>query len=293
MGDLMKYVYVLNRFGLKDKLNGLVDRIKEVSDRRGMDYIIEINDIDTSTEDIINKYKKSKVTFLAVGGDGTINRVLNSMVGTKNILGFIPYGTGNDFYKTCRETLDDKVNKIDLVRINDKYFINVACFGIDADIGNNDEIIHSKLIPEKQRYNMSLLYHFLKYKTKPVKVYYNDNIWESDMTTIAICNGKYYGGGYKVGYKAKLNNGTVDVYLIDKMKKTMMAKLIKGMSKGLHEDSIHTTKLMVKKIKIEFNEDVSSNIDGEKLTSRVFDIEVIPKGITIYYDQGLIDEINK
>ena len=289
----MKYVYVLNRFSLKDKLNPLISKIEEVSSRRKMDYIIEINNEETSTEDIINKYKKDKVTFLAVGGDGTINRVLNSMVNTKNILGFIPYGTGNDLYRTCRETLKEKENKIDLVKINDKYFINVACFGIDADIGNNDDIIHSKIIPEKQRYNMSLLVHFLKYKSKPVKVTYNNNTWESEMTTIAVCNGRYYGGGYRVGYHSSLDNGTVDLYMISKMKKVMMAKLITGMNKGLHENSIHTTKAKVKECRIEFNEEVSSNIDGEKLTSKTFDIKVIPKGITIYYDQDLIDEINK
>ncbi len=288
----MKYVYILNRFSLKDKLNPLVKRIEYISNNRKMDYVIEINNVDTSTEDIVKKYKKDKVTFLAVGGDGTINRVLNSMVGTKNILGFIPYGTGNDFYRTCREQLNKKINKIDLIKINDKFFINVACFGIDADIGNNDEIIHSKIIPEKQRYNMSLLIHFLKYKTKPVKVTYNNKTWIDEMTTIALCNGRYYGGGYRVGYRARLDNGTIDVYLIDKMKKMMMAKLIKGMDNGLHEDSIHTTKIVVKKLKIEFEDEVSSNIDGEKLTSKVFDIEVIPKGITIYYNQELIDDIN-
>lgn len=289
----MKYVYVLNRFSLKNKLNPLVERINDVSKRRKMDYVIEINNHKTSTEDIIKKYKKEKVTFLAVGGDGTINRVLNSMIGTKNRLGFIPYGTGNDFYKTCKETLTKKENKIDLIKINNKYFINVACFGIDADIGNNDEMIHSRIIPEKQRYNISLISHFLKYKTKPVKVTYQDKAWEDEMTTIAICNGRYYGGGYKVGYQSELNNGTVDVYLINKMKKIMMAKLIAGMNKGLHENSPHTTKEQLKELKIEFQEEVSSNIDGEKLTSKKFDIKVIPKGITIYYDQSLIDEVNQ
>ncbi len=142
----MKYIYILNRFSLKDKLEPLVKRIEEVSKNRKLDYKIEINNLEVSTEDIVEKYKKDKVTFLAVGGDGTINRVLNSMVNTKNILGFIPYGTGNDFYRSCKEQLNEKVNKIDLVQINDKYFINVACFGIDADIGNNDT--HNLTVPD-------------------------------------------------------------------------------------------------------------------------------------------------
>ena len=53
----MKYVYVLNRFSLKDKLDPLVEKIKEVSKKRKMDYVIEINNEKTSTEDIVRKYK--------------------------------------------------------------------------------------------------------------------------------------------------------------------------------------------------------------------------------------------
>ena len=56
--------------------------------------------------------------------------------------------------------------KEDVAQINDKYFINIACFGIDADVGNNTKIIKNKLIPIKQRYNASLIYTFFKYKNK-------------------------------------------------------------------------------------------------------------------------------
>lgn len=291
VGDTMKYIYILNRFSLKNKLNPLIEKIKKVSKKKKMDYEIEINNKEVSTEDIVKKYKSKKVTLLAVGGDGTINRVLNSMDITKNILGFIPTGTGNDFYKACQECLTKKENKIDLVKINDKYSINVACFGIDADIGNNDEVIHSKWIPEKQRYNMSLIHHFLRYKPRKVTVKYNGKTWKDEATTIAICNGRYYGGGYKVGYQSQLDNGTADLYMVNKMGKIGMATLITGMNKGKHETSSHTTKATIKKCTIEFDETVSGNIDGEKLKSRVFKVEVIPKGVQIYYDQELIDSL--
>ena len=250
----MKYVYLLNRFSLKDKLDSLVKRIDQVSKKRKLNYVIEINDLNTSTEDIVEKYKDKKCILLAVGGDGTINRVLNKVVGTNNMLGFIPYGTGNDFYKTCQETLKEKVNEIDLIKINEKYFINVACFGIDAEIGNNDEIIHSKLIPEKQRYNMSLLLHFIKFKAKRMKVKAKNCNWDEVSTTVVVCNGRYYGGGYKVGYTSELQNGVVDLYLIKKVPKLMMAKLIMGMKKGQHEKSSYTTKLQVKELTIESSE---------------------------------------
>ena len=54
-------------------------KIEKVCNKRKIDYIIEINSIDISTEDILKKYKKTRNIIIAVGGDGTINRVLNGI----------------------------------------------------------------------------------------------------------------------------------------------------------------------------------------------------------------------
>ncbi|MBP5678933.1 MAG: hypothetical protein J6X28_03800 [Bacilli bacterium] len=285
----MEYIFILNRFSLKEKLEDVKKRLEKVSKKKKLKYKIEINNEEVSTEDIVEKYKKKRVCIVAVGGDGTINRVLNKVVGTKNVLGFIPYGTGNDFYKSCQELLKEGIQTIDLVKINEKYCINVACFGIDAEIGNNDDIIHSKWIPAKQRYNMSLIHHFLKFQPREVRVKVNKIQWNSPMTTIVLCNGRYYGGGYKVGFTSQLNNGKIDVYLINQMPKIKMATLINGMKKGLHEKSIYTTKVQAKELTIESDSIIESNIDGEKYASKIFKVKVIPKGITINYDQSLID----
>lgn len=284
----MRYIFLLNRFSLKKKLNLVYDKIKRVCEDCRLDYKIEINSLELSTEDILDKYKKSKNIIIAVGGDGTINRVLNSIVGTENILGFIPYGTGNDFYKAALELLDDGINEIDLGKINDKYFINVVCFGIDADIGNNENIVHSKIIPEKQRYNISMIYHFLKFKVRDMRVFINNKEYRDSYTTVCVCNGRYYGGGYKVGYNASLTDKKFDVYLVSKMRKSKMIPLILGMNKGKHENSKYTKKFNVDKILIESDKDITCNFDGDKLTSKKFDISLIPKGISIYYNKELL-----
>ena len=284
----MKYIFLLNRFSLKKKLDFVSNKIKNIAEDKELDYIIEVNSLEESTEDILEKYKNSKNIIIAVGGDGTINRVLNSIVGTENILGFIPYGTGNDFYKAALELLDDGINEIDLGKINDKYFINVVCFGIDADIGNNENIIHSKIIPEKQRYNLSLVYHFAKYKVRDMKVTIGDNIYSDSYTTVCVCNGRFYGGGYKVGYNSSLTDKKLDVYLVSKMRKAKMIPLILGMNKGKHEKSKYTKKFSVDKLLIESDKEITCNFDGDQLTSKIFDIKLIPKGISIYYNKELI-----
>ena len=56
-GDCMKYIFLLNQFSLKTELTPLKKKIEKVCNKRKIDYIIEINNIDISTEDILKKYK--------------------------------------------------------------------------------------------------------------------------------------------------------------------------------------------------------------------------------------------
>ena len=287
----MQHIFLLNRFSLKTKTPIVKKAIEEVCTKRQMDFLIEENSEEVSTEDILAKYHDTKNVIIAIGGDGTINRVLNGIAGTPNVLGYIPYGTGNDFYRTNKELLTEEINRIDLVRINEKYFINIACFGIDADIANNSDIVHSNWIPKKQRYNISLLYHFLKYKAKKMQVDINNDSTKGEFTTIAVCNARYYGGGYKISPHSSLTDGLLEVYLVTKTSKPNMAKVILSMKDGSHEKSKIVNKIQTAKLTITSDKPISANIDGEELTSDNFNIEIIPEGIEIYYNQSLIDDI--
>ncbi len=290
-GGNMQYVFLVNVFSLGNEISEIVGRIEIVARTLKLDYKIEFNSSSVTTEDILDRYKNSQNIIISLGGDGTINRTLNGIVGTKNALGFIPYGTGNDFYRSARELLDEGINKVDLVRINDRYFINVCCFGIDADIANTDVLIHSKLIPKSQRYNISIINHFLKYKARRMRVIVDGNVYDQEFTTVAVCNARYYGGGYKVGTNALMNDGLVDVYMADKMSKLGMADLILGMKQGKHETSPSVRVLKTSKLRIETEEEVICNIDGDKLSGTTFDIEVIPQGIDVFYNQHMISEV--
>ena len=287
----MKYIFLLNQFSLKTELTPLKKKIEKVCNKRKIDYIIEINSIDISTEDILKKYKKTRNIIIAVGGDGTINRVLNGIANTNNILGYIPFGTGNDFYHTNKELLDKGTHTIDLVKINDKYFINVACFGIDSEIGNSEEIVHSNLIPKKYRYKLSLLSNFLKYKARYFEIEVNNKLYKEYFTTIAVCNARYYGGGYKVSPNSSLTDGKLEVILAFKTNKYNMVKMITSMKNALHLYYPQIKVIQTDKIIIKSPIKITCNIDGEKLTSNNFKINIIKNGLQIYYDQDLIDDI--
>lgn len=289
----MKFIFLINSYTVKEKVEDLKLKIYEYCKLNKMDYEIEVNGNGLETEDILKKYKKTKHTIIAVGGDGIINRTLNCLVDTNNILGFIPYGTGNDFYKTVSKQFKIGNNKCDIIKINNKFFINTACFGIDADVANNKNIIKTKLIPKKQKYNISLIYNFFKYKCREFEVEIDDRIIKDSYATIAICNGTFYGGGYNIGPSSNLNDGKFEVYLAPKLNKLAMLKLILKMKKGKHENSKRIEKIVTNKMSIKSPVKFYCNIDGEKLEDSKFDIELVKNGITIYYNEDMINKLSK
>ena len=284
----MKYIFVINSFTLRDEINEVIHRIKDFCVRKNMEFEVEINNEDNSTEDIVRKYKKCGYTIVAVGGDGMINRVLNALVGTNNTLGFIPCGTGNDFYRSALKEIKKETEECDVIKINDRYFINVACFGIDADVANNKGLIKSKIIPKSQRYNVSVINSFLKYEPRHFILKMNNEEIEGDFATVAVCNGGYYGSGYNISPNFKLNNGLIDVYAVEDDNKFNIMKMILSMKKGKHEKYKKVHKFQTNKLTLIANNEINSNIDGEELESKKFNIEVKGK-IKIYMNKELIN----
>lgn len=288
----MKHIFIVNSFTLKADLNQLLHRIKEYCEKENIEYEIEINNKDNSTESILKKYKKTNYVIHAIGGDGTLNRVVNALVGTKNVVGVIPYGTGNDFHKSVIKQFKKGINECDLIKINNKYFINTACFGIDADIAYNKENI-STLIPRSQRYNASIIKTFASYRPRYFKMEANNQILEGNYATVIVCNGEYYGNGYHVAPNSNLNDDSFDVYIVKDLNKISLAALILKLKNGKHENDKNVIKISTKKLNMKLKEYVHSNIDGEILKDNKFDIELCKKKIQVYYDKKLIDYLKK
>lgn len=289
----MKHIFIINSFTTKEKTDEVKEKIKTYCHNKKIDYTIEVNSLETSTEEIVKKYKNNNYIIIGIGGDGIINRILNGIMNTKNILGFIPYGTGNDFYKSVKKEIKEEITSIDIAKINNKYFINTSCFGIDADVANNKNIVKTKLIPKKQKYNIALIYTFFKYKCREFEVEVNNEKYNDLYTTIAICNGSYYGSGYNIAPISDLQDSLLDVYLVPKLNKLSMINLILKMKKGKHQDSDKLKYFKTNKITLKSPKKITCNIDGEELTDDTFNIELIPKGIKIYYNEELLNYLKK
>jgi YegS/Rv2252/BmrU family lipid kinase len=286
----MKRIFIVNETSGNGKSKKVVPNIEKYCKEENIDFEIRYITKQKSGYKIALEYKDEENIIYVVGGDGTLTRILGAIVGTKNKLGIIPAGSGNDTYRTIKN-MKKGDNIIDLGKINNTYFINVACTGIDAEVGNNMDKMRNKLIPTSQRYNASLIYTFLKFKFKNVKIKMEAKNIDSKYTILSICNGCFYGGGYNIGPKSLLTDGLLDVYYAEKMPKIAMIPLILKLKKGKHEGKRRIHKYRTKHTELEFKEKIVFNVDGEKLFGKKFKVEVIPKAITIYNDDKFVEKI--
>lgn len=284
---------MVNRFSLRERLDKYIAAIEKAAKKLKLDYKIEINDEENSTEDILKNYKKNSDIIYAVGGDGIINRTVNALYGTKNKVSCIPAGTGNDFNRSINEFFEEGDNLVDLVKCNDTYFINVACFGVDADIANDNSIVHNKFIPRALQYKVGVAKHILLYKPYEFTMKWDKETLTSKLSIVTVCNGSYYGGGFHVSPSGKYDDGLLDVYIVTATNRRQLLSYLLKILKAKHEDSKYVKHVRTDKFTIITKNAIEGNLDGESLTTTKFEMSVIPKAITFFYNKKLIEEINK
>lgn len=290
----MKYIYFVNRFSLRDETDAVINRIKSVSEEFHRDYIVEVSGSAEEAVLAIRKYHDAGAVLTAVGGDGSIHHLLNEIAGTNNLLSFVPCGTGNDFSRTCLETLEDGVHEVDLIRVNDRYCINTVCFGIDADIANDESFIHNRFIPRSMRFNAGVLYHFLTYgKKRYLTVEWGKKKISRHFTTVVAANGRYYGSGYKVSPGSLLNDGRMEVYLIDSVRKVKMARLILSMKNAGHLQDPALRMVRTKKVTVSSPVPIRVNVDGEPLQADHFELELIPRAVRLDFDHRFLERVRE
>ena len=286
----MKYIFVINAIAGRGKYKEILPNIKKVCKNRNIKYEIRYITEKVSGVDIVKEYKNEENVIYVVGGDGTLTRTIPGIIGTKNKLAIIPSGSGNDTYKAIK-TLPYGENIIDLGKINNTYFINVACAGLDAEVANNIDKLRNTKIPTKHLYTASIIYTFLNYKFNKAIFKTNIKNISAKYSTISICNGAYYGGGYKIAPKSQLTDGLLDVYFIDKMSRFRIIKLLFKLKNGKHEGKKKVHKFRTNHVEIEIEKEITFNVDGERLTDKKFVIDIIPKAITVYNDNDFVNEL--
>lgn len=269
-------LFIINPIAGGGRAKSYIPIIKEVMEEHNRNYDIASTKVPKeATELALKGVEKGYTTIVAVGGDGTINEVAKGLIMSKSnaSLAIIPGGTGNDLARTLkiprnpRKALELLVNgrskEIDIAFANDHIFLNIASVGLDSEIVKNAESIKKK-IKGKIAYFISVFKTLFGYRNKEVKIQIDDEFYDGDIILLAIANGKYYGGGFKICPDATIEDGYFHVCIVKKTPKLKFLLLFPTIFKGLHIKFKKYVKVhKARRIKIITNEDAYLNIDGE------------------------------
>lgn len=282
----MKYIFIVNPESAKGNAMKIIGNIEKVCKQEHIEYEVCYTLAQGDATRLAQSYKDDENIIYAVGGDGTLSEVLNGVVGTKNKIGIIPAGSGNDFYRTVKELAKAEIES-DVGVVNGKYFLNIACVGIDAEVANNVPLMKKKNVKVKNLYTASILYTFTHFKFKQIHFKSQEKDEKGNFTILSICNGRYYGGGYNISPKASLEDNYFDVYYINKLRLPSIINLLLKLKKGKLEQDKRTNHFKTNNITVTSEESIRFNVDGETIENTKFEIKIIPKAIKIYHNAEL------
>jgi len=178
---------------------------------------------DLEFKEAVNKACNEYDYLIFLGGDGTVNKVLN-FIGDrekKPILGYIPCGTTNDFAKTfklkknlkksLKNILDGTPKKIDVCKINDRYFGYFLATGAYSEISYTAKRKNKKIFGSFSYYFMAIKDAFKKKEINGI-LEVNNQTYEIKTPFLLVLNGKY-AGGFKVDRKNKYDDHKFTIFI--------------------------------------------------------------------------------
>lgn len=239
--------------------------------------------------------------IIVVGGDGTINEVVNGVLlaGRRVPLGIVAAGSGNDFaYNTLKLPSDParaiacafsgRLIDVDAGKINGKYFANAFGVGLDADIAATVEAMKKiPLMSGARLYYTAILRQLLfGYHHCPRLTFYLDDnahasVVEKRYVLIAVSNGPAYGAGLHINPAADYRDGLLDICTIDYMPLLRALRLLPVAKKGQHPGQPGVTFYRARKVHIESRVAVNMQMDGETTSATSYDAEIVPGALWI------------
>jgi YegS/Rv2252/BmrU family lipid kinase len=197
-------------------------------------------------------------------------------------------GIPNDLEKALNVIASGKKVQIDCGKVNDRYFVNVASIGLDAEIVKETENI-KKYLSGSWAYMGGLLKTLFSYKHKSVNMNIDGSKKNKNITLVAVANGKYYGGGMKIAPMADIKDGDFQVCIVDKISKFKLMRVYPKIFSGehVHYDEVDMHK--GKQVKIKSDEHLSINLDGD-IIGKSFNVyfEMVPEGLKVLVPQDNI-----
>ena len=300
----MKHIFIINpNAGKHDSRQRIYDMADALRNQHGLEVQCILTKNQGHATELARKLCESgeELRFYACGGDGTANEVANGVIGYDNAaMTVIPVGTGNDFLKNfgdgaalfenAENLWDGPRFPMDAIDVNGRIALTIACSGIDARVAADvHKYSESPLLDGKGSYIYALAVNFLfKGISSHWTVELDGEAVEGDYSLVAVCNGRYYGGGFMPVPEARMNDGVLNTLVVQKVSRVTFAKFVGPYAKGEYHKFphlAHCSTPQVIRIRSQ-KEDIVTCLDGECMTSNDVTIRLSDKKLNFFGPEG-------
>ncbi|MCW3080011.1 MAG: transcription regulator containing diacylglycerol kinase catalytic domain [Segetibacter sp.] len=225
-----KIVYLINPVSGTGKKDGLEKLIQQKTKARSIDFEILQTNAAGDYDYLKDKIAKDAITdVVMVGGDGTVNRVVASLYETGVNFGIIPMGSGNglafgagipkNFAKALDVVFKGNIGYVDAFTINDHFSCMLSGLGFDAQVAHD---FANKASRGLLTYTQQSLVQYFKAHPYQFQIV-NDNFsFFTDAFFISIANSNQFGNHFTIAPKANLDDGLLDIVIVQKMHKARL-----------------------------------------------------------------------
>lgn len=219
-------------------------RVRDLLSEMNIPFRADVTEAPGHATELASRAVESGETeIVCLGGDGTISEVVNGLAGRSVTLYFVPCGTGNDFVKVLslpkdpveafRLQLSGTPRRIDVGRLNDRYFINVSGSGFDVEVlrqAARFKRLGKGILP----YLLGIFAALKSFRALPVEITVDGKTETKEVTIFSVGNGCWIGGGMKAVPHAVPDDGLFDVVIADKFSRGKILKMLSKFIPGKH-----------------------------------------------------------
>lgn len=318
----MKHVFILNpTSGKKRTLEKFKAKLISVAEALNIDYELYMTksplDGGRYARELCARYapEGKKLRIYGCGGDGTVNEMVNGVYGFENVeIGIIPMGTGNDYVRNYGKVSDflniegqimgtSKLS--DLIhyrgeyegKITEGYCANMFNIGFDCNVVDMTNVVKQwPFIRGSLAYLISVAIILIKKKGADLRIEFEDGtVVDGPLLLTAVANGCYCGGGVKGVPYCKLDDGLMDVSVINNIGRLLFITLFPSYSKGLHMEKRKVIENNIIRYSKEKTLTITANgesmrlcTDGEITTQKKVKFSVVSNGFRFIVPANIV-----
>jgi diacylglycerol kinase (ATP) len=227
---------------------------------------------------------------IVVGGDGALHGVLDHVADSDLAFGLIPAGTGNDTARSLGIPVRDvnaavdlivagHVRTIDLARTGEAYVATVIASGFDSKV---NERANAMTWPRgNMRYNIAILAELRKFEPLEFTLTLDGRTIEREAMLVAVGNGPSFGGGIRICEGASLDDGLLDVVVINPVSKGKLIRVFPKLYKGTHITMPEFERHLVREVTLS-SPGIVAYGDGERLGPLPMTTTVSPGALRVF-----------